>query len=475
MRFNSLEFYILLLSVFVVYYAIPVRFRGGILLVTSCVFYMAWRPEYILLILFSVGVDYGVAMGMERFHRTRARKLLLFLSLASNLGLLVFFKYVGLIADSLRKALAILHLRVEIPDLEILLPVGISFYTFQALSYTIDVYRGTTRAERSFTRLFLYVMFFPQLVAGPIERSTHLLPQFSKVVTFDYSRVSSGFRLILWGLIKKVAIADRLALLVDPVFDHVEAHSGLLLLLATYGFAFQIYADFSAYSDIARGSARVLGFDLTDNFNSPYTARSIPEFWRRWHISLSTWFRDYVYIPLGGNRKGPVCRCINLMVTFILSGVWHGANWTFVVWGAYHGLFYIVSVLTRDRMAKLGRRFGLPACPGWLQSLATFHIVLVGWVFFRAGTVGEAAWILSQVGTVHSSAGISLSLILEQIPLLVALVLLLVVDLQRKREPFDSFLGRWPVLGRWSAYVVGALLLLNVPSEVAVPFIYFQF
>ncbi|HVE38741.1 MAG TPA: MBOAT family O-acyltransferase [Planctomycetota bacterium] len=457
MTFQSPQFFVFFPCVFFLYFASPPRFRNSILLVASAVFYMAWRPEYILLILYLVTVDYFVALGLVRTSGSR-RKILLGFSLCSNLGLLFFYKYFAFAANALRLLAGALHLHLEPPAWEILLPVGISFHTFQALSYTIDVYRGETLPERNFFRLSLYVLFFPQLVAGPIERSSNLLPQFREVHEFDYEATASGLRLALWGLVKKVVIADRLALLSEPIYADPTHYTGLALLAATYAFAFQIYADFSAYSDIAIGVARALGFRLMKNFDRPYFARSPIEFWRRWHISLSTWFRDYVYIPLGGRQGGAGV----VFLTFLLSGLWHGAGWTFLIWGAYHGVLVALN--------RVAGRLTAWRPPPWISGLLTFHLVLVGWVLFRASSAADAFYILghltSGVGSLDTFIDRQLNWFLGGLGVLA----LLVADLGG-----PALQVRWPTTLRWASYVAGALLILNSRLAFDVPFIYFQF
>ncbi|MEM1270711.1 MAG: MBOAT family protein, partial [Bacteroidota bacterium] len=402
MFFNSVEFLIFFPVVVGLYFATPHRFRWILLLAASYYFYMAWEPAYALLIAGSTVVDYFTARAMGSRATKRERRPFLWLSLAANLGLLGYFKYANFFAGSLN-ALRVLP---EVPYHDFLLPVGISFYTFQTLSYTIDVYRGARDAERHFGIFALYVSFFPQLVAGPIERSTRLLPQFFEHYGFDYERVASGLRLMLWGFFKKVVIADHVATYVDVVYNSPADHTGLTVWIATYFFAFQIYCDFSGYSDIAIGTARVMGYELMDNFRRPYFSKSIAEFWRRWHISLSTWFRDYVYIPLGGNRVSKGRWYANLMIVFLVSGLWHGANWTFVVWGGLHGLYLVVGLVTqpaRDQAwsrvvsnQQLQRMSFLPSgatVRKWVAVFVTFHLVVLAGVFFRAANVGEA-WLL---------------------------------------------------------------------------------
>ena len=305
---------------------------------------MCWKPEYIFLILFSTIVDYYCGLKMEGAQNRTYKKLFLTLSLFTNLSVLFAFKYLNFFSDSIRYILNEFNIFYNIPYFNVLLPVGISFYTFQTLSYTIDVYRGQKKAEKHLGVFALYVSFFPQLVAGPIERSTRLLPQLKKENSFDYLRFKNGLLLMLWGFFKKIVIADRLAVLVNTVYNNPIDYQGITLIIATIFFAFQIYCDFSAYSDIAIGASKIMGYDLMKNFNRPYFSKSIAEFWRRWHISLGSWFRDYLYFFLGGNKKGQLIWYKNLMLVFLISGLWHGANWTFVIWGFLHGFYMIFSI-----------------------------------------------------------------------------------------------------------------------------------
>jgi len=334
MLFNSLDFLIFFPVIVGLYFALSPKYRWVLLLGASYYFYMCWKAEYIILIVFSTLVDYFAARQMARIQEKKKRRPFLYLSLLSNLGLLFFFKYWNFFSGETRALLDSWNIMADVPTFQLLLPVGISFYTFQTLSYTIDVYNGKLEPEKNLGRFALYVSFFPQLVAGPIERATHLLPQLRQTFDFDYQRVVSGLQQMLWGFFKKVVIADRLAVYVNEIYASPGDENGLALLLATYFFAFQIYCDFSGYSDIAIGAARVMGYDLMENFRTPYLSKSIREFWSRWHISLSTWFRDYLYIPLGGNRVPQVRWFLNLFIVFVVSGFWHGANWTFLIWGA---------------------------------------------------------------------------------------------------------------------------------------------
>ncbi len=385
------------------------RFSNPWLLLASYVFYGWWHPYYLILILFSTAVDYWCVRAMDHFKPVdstsgghgrqifQSRKFWLIVSLVNNLGTLGFFKYAGFFVQNLNSFFNSSGLGWTIPSpdswmpfgWEYLLPVGISFYTFQSMSYTIDFYRGHLAVERSFIRFATYVSFFPQLVAGPIERATRLLPQFSESRPVDFRAVSTGAYLFLIGLFKKLALANYLGLFVEQVFAFPEDHSTADLAAATFFFAWQIYFDFSGYSDMARGIARCMGFELCLNFNHPYLAGSLGEFWQRWHISLSTWFRDYVYIPLGGNRAGPWRLYANLFITFLVSGIWHGANWTFLVWGLWHGIGICISRLMSTRMDI---RF-----PAWLSVPVVFVFVWAGWVFFRADSMTQAVYIFERI------------------------------------------------------------------------------
>lgn len=386
MLFNSFEFLFFLPVALTLFFITPNVIKWVTLLILSYYFYMSWKPELIVLIILSTVIDYFAALLMSKASQFN-KKLLLSASLASNLGLLFVFKYYNFFADVLAST------NLDIPHLNLILPVGISFYTFQTLSYTIDVYRGKIDPEKNFGKFALYVSYFPQLVAGPIERSTNLLPQFSKKISFDYDRFADGFKLMTWGLFKKTVIADRLAPVVDIVYSTPSEYSGLSLLFATYLFAFQIYCDFSGYSDIAVGVSKMMGINLMDNFKRPYFSKSIHEFWQRWHISLSTWFRDYLYIPLGGNKVSKARWYFNLWIVFVVSGFWHGANWTFIIWGTLHGTYLIISILTAKFRKHLEVKSGITKNRFLYRSykiFITFHLVVFAWIFFRADNTGEA-------------------------------------------------------------------------------------
>jgi D-alanyl-lipoteichoic acid acyltransferase DltB (MBOAT superfamily) len=391
--FNSFEFLLFFPIVVSIAFLIPSRWRWLHLLIASYVFYMAWEPAYALLIFASTIVDYVVARQMERTDAPLRRRLLLSISLIVNLGLLFSFKYYNLINGTFVAAAAALGLNWPLPESNLLLPVGISFYTFQTLGYTIDVYWGKIKAERHFGRFALYVCFFPQLVAGPIERAQRLLPQFRKTHVWDTERVKSGLRLILWGLFKKVVVADRIALIADAIYGQPDAFGGLAVVIGTACFGYQVYCDFSGYSDIAIGTARVMGYDLMKNFDQPHLARSINAFWQRWHISLMSWFRDYIYIPLGGSRVSLWRMYLNIMAVFVASGIWHGAEWSFVVWGAMNGVYIVVGMQTaalRDRLAERTGFAQFPRVRAVWQVGSTVGITYFSFVFFRAETIPHA-------------------------------------------------------------------------------------
>ncbi|MEZ4672693.1 MAG: MBOAT family O-acyltransferase [Caldilineaceae bacterium] len=480
MQFNSAEFLLFFPAVLIVYFALPHRWRWVLLLGASYFFYMAWRAEYALLLLFSTVVDYAIACGMESTESLYRRRLLLATSLVTNLGLLFAFKYVAFFGRALQDFLPLFNSSYQVPIVHLLLPVGISFYTFQTLSYTIDVYRGTQKAERHLGIFALYVAFFPQLVAGPIERSTRLLPQFFAEHQFDYAQVASGLRRMAWGFFKKVVIADKAALIVDAIYNQPTAHSGFTLLIATYLFAIQIYCDFSGYSDIAIGAARTLGFDLMENFHLPYLAHSIADFWRRWHISLSTWFRDYLYIPLGGNRVGQTRHYLNLFIVFLVSGLWHGASWTFVIWGALHGIYFLLELVLTRPLSKFVQWIHLDRLPTllhWIRIAVVFHLVVFAWIFFRAHSVGDALYIIGQI-VGHLPVQVELTELhlgyLTYVVLALAIGFMLFIEAMRARDQIQLTVR--PLWVRWGAYYLLLMIIvlfgeLNAKGQ----FIYFQF
>ncbi len=391
MLFNSIQFVYFLPIVLVLYFLAPGRFRWIVLLIASYYFYMSWNVNYVFLILFTTIVSYVSAIGIVRSENQDVRKALLIISVTASLGVLFFYKYFNFFSDSLNTVLSAVAMDFRMPYFKLLLPVGISFYTFQTLSYTIDVYYGKKTVENHFGIYALYVAFFPQLVAGPIERSTRLLPQFRERHRFSWDNFVKGGKWIISGFFMKLVVADRLSLYVDSVYGNVLQHSGLTFIVATLFFSFQIYCDFAGYSAIAIGTARLMGYDLMINFRRPYFATSIGDFWHRWHISLSTWFRDYFYIPMGGSRVSVPRWYLNLFLTFLVSGLWHGANWTFVIWGALHGIYIII-----ENYFKLG--VGKDQTISTLNRLVRVAVVFVlatfAWIFFRADHVTHALYIV---------------------------------------------------------------------------------
>lgn len=482
-----------------IFYLLPHRYRRYHLLLASYIFYMFWRVEYIALILISTLVDYFAAQFMERAG-TRGRRIKwLLISICTNLCLLFTFKYFNFFIDSTSWVMHGLGIEVQLPTLNVLLPVGISFYTFQTMSYSIEVFRGTKKAEKNIGTFALYVAFFPQLVAGPIERPNRLLPQFSRKVRFDYDRFVSGLRLMLWGFFKKMVIADNLALVVDQVYGNITAYSGIHYLIATIFFAFQIYCDFSGYSDIAIGAARCLGYDLMENFRRPYHSKSIGEFWKRWHISLSTWFKDYLYIPLGGNRVKLPRYIFNLMITFLISGLWHGADWTFVAWGAINGGYLIFAIFTRNIRRAIVKWLHLDRLPRLYKLIrvaTTFSLITFSWIFFRARNIGDAFYI---VGNLFKGVGETLGQIFSDIigghpfdtilavfkqvglpttqllVLMAAMLFMEIIHLSQRRHPGLEVLKSKPLMVRWLAYYIIIFVIFLFARTETVAFIYFQF
>jgi alginate O-acetyltransferase complex protein AlgI len=488
MLFNSFSFLIFFTILCGIYFSIDDKYRRYFLLGASYYFYMCWKAEYIILIIASTLIDYFAGLKMANIKERHKRKKYLILSIGVNIGLLFAFKYFNFFNSSLKSVFNQLNIFYGVPVFKMLLPVGISFYTFQTLSYSIDVYYGKRGAERNLSIFALYVAFFPQLVAGPIERSTHLMPQFYRKFTFNYKRTTDGLKLMAWGFFKKIFIADRLAIFVNSVYNDPHQYRGLTLMVATVFFAYQIYCDFSGYTDIARGAAKVLGYDIMRNFDRPYSARSIKEFWHRWHISLTTWFRDYVYIPLGGNRRGLRRWHINVFIVFLLSGLWHGANWTFIAWGCLHGAYFLISIWTkkiRQRAVAVIKLDSLPWLMTFLQISITFILVNFAWILFRANNLTDALYIyqnlfsgLSEISTIdgikNSLGGFGLSDLEFIIAIMSILIMEIIQFIQTKRSPLD-IISDWPIVLRWGLYyaLVACILFFGVIGEKA--FIYFQF
>ncbi|MBE7442727.1 MAG: MBOAT family protein [Flavobacteriales bacterium] len=478
MLFNSFEFLLFFIVVTTAYFTFQHKYRWILLLISSYFFYGYWEIKYLSIIVISTLIDFYIGIKIYESSSQHIKRFYLYISLLSNLGILFVFKYFNFFIENASELIKIKNPSFELPLMELLLPVGISFYTFQTMSYSIDNYNEKIKPERHLGIFALFVTFFPQLVAGPIERASNLLPQFHKKQLFDYDRISNGLGLMLWGLFKKVVIADRLAIVVNEIYNNPNDYNGLTLVVGTIFFAFQIYCDFSGYSDIAIGAARVLGFDLMKNFNYPYFSKSINEFWKRWHISLSTWFRDYVYIPLGGNRRIKWRWYYNLFITFLISGLWHGANWTFIVWGIIHGTILIIETITIKKETS-NNKF-----KNGLLMLKTFIIVCLSWVFFRANNIQDAFSILTHIFDFGSYSFTQLSLYIVpttkntvyamDIFLSYVMIIILVgseyiFGTKLKFEELNYYKYKLPI------YVVGIVSILLFGAFEKNEFIYFQF
>jgi len=478
MLFNSLEFAIFLPIVFFVYWFIfrtKLRLQNAFLIFASYFFYGWWDWRFLSLIFFSSMVDYTVGLGLQKKQGKQTRKLLLLVSVLVNIGFLGFFKYYNFFLESFVDAFTFLGHPIKPGMLSILLPVGISFYTFQTLSYTIDVYRKKLEPTHDILAFFAFVSFFPQLVAGPIERATNLLPQFLNKRNFNQAKAIDGMRQILWGLFKKIVIADNCAVHVNEIFANSQDLSGSTLVMGAFLFALQIYGDFSGYSDIAIGTARLFGFKLMQNFAFPYFARDIAEFWRRWHISLTSWFRDYLYIPMGGSRVSTPKVIRNIFIVFIVSGLWHGANWTFLFWGLLHACYFLpLMVLHRNRknmdIVAKGRLF--PNIREFSAMIATFLLVVFAWVFFRAENLEQA---FAYSAGIFSMSVFSMPTIFPVEVLILILAMLIVEWLQRGKKHALQLDGvAIPAWGRWVIYYAVLFCIVWFTGEQQ-EFIYFQF
>ncbi len=475
MLFNSWQFAVFLPLVFLAYWALNPKFRWILLLAASYYFYMSWNVKYIVLILFTTFVSYAGAILIEKY---KYKKFALCLTIVSCLGVLFIFKYFDFFSQAVIDIFKLFSIRLHPITLKLMLPVGISFYTFQTLSYVIDVYKGKIKPERHFGIYATFISFFPQLVAGPIERTENLLPQIKSEHKFNYEQAVYGLQLIAWGFFKKLVIADNLALSVDSVYDNLYQYRGFALIIATIFFTIQIYCDFSGYSDIARGSAKLMGIELMENFRAPYLSSSIREFWGRWHISLSTWFRDYVYIPLGGSRVSKLRNYFNLIVTFLVSGLWHGANWTFVIWGGVHGLAQII-----EKIFNFNTHTRINTFKWFFKTIFVFIFVAAAWIFFRAQSFADVIYIFSHMFDgianlpVYIKTGfdavqgqkrffIGLSMILAAYDYIFVL---------KNQEPIE-LLNRQNVFIRWFCYIaMGFILVFFSQKGAGAEFVYFQF
>ena len=478
MLFNSIDFAIFLPIVFLLYWFVTdkkLKLQNFLIVAASYLFYGWWDWRFLSLILFSTLVDYTIGRQLRNEENQLKRRVLLWTSILVNLGFLGFFKYYNFFLDNFITAFSFFGQNIQANSLNIILPVGISFYTFQTLSYTIDVYKRKLEPTKDFVAFSAFVSFFPQLVAGPIERATHLLPQFYTKRTFDYSKAVDGMRQILWGLFKKIVIADNCAEYANLIFNNSADYSGSTLVLGALFFTFQIYGDFSGYSDIAIGTSRLFGFDLMRNFNFPYFSRDIAEFWRRWHISLSTWFRDYLYIPLGGSRGGTWMKVRNTFIIFIVSGFWHGANWTFIVWGALNAIYFLPLLLTnnnRNNLETVAQGKLLPSLKEISFMLLTFGLTVFAWIFFRAENIGHA---ISYISEIFSSSLFTIPEIRPRNLILLILFFVLIEWLGREGQYAISQLGiKWKRPIRYAMYyaIIIAIFWFGGKEQ---QFIYFQF
>lgn len=473
MEFNSVEYIIFLAAVFIIYQFINQRLRLILLLVASYVFYGCWNVKYSFLIVGITLASYISGYGMQRFPNWK--KKIVALSILSLVFVLFIFKYFNFFGDFINYLLTIRKIDIRISNLNILLPIGISFYIFQAISYIMDVYREKYAAEKSLLKYALYIAFFPQLVAGPIERADNIIPQLEKTYKFDYEQTTDGMILITWGLFKKMVIADELAVYVDMVYGNVVAYTGFSLVTATVMFAIQIYCDFSGYSDIAIGSAKMFGINLMKNFHAPYLSCSLQEFWTRWHISLSQWLRDYIYIPLGGGYKGKVRANINLLITFLLSGLWHGANVTYLLWGGVFGLAGVVEKnIHIKRDGKLSKIIGI---------VVTFCISCFAWIFFRSNTLEEAKYIIYHLTENITQWRQYLSVgyqaigwdTYKRIQIMISVLILFLADIVQDKGIGLKWVRKLPVVIRWGIYILLVLCVLLFSRKGGVEFVYFQF
>ena len=491
MLFNSVNFLIFFPITILIYYVLPKKAKNIWLLLASYFFYMCWNPSYILLLIFSTLVTYGCARLMAKQEEQSKKKKFVVLCILLNLAVLFFFKYNDFIFENAQYvAYKYLHLILLKPKIDVLLPVGISFYIFQALGYSIDVYRGKVEAEKNLLEYALFVSFFPQLVAGPIERSKDLLSQLKGDKPVDFYKARHGFLIMLWGFFLKLVIADRIGIFVDAVYDNFAEYQGWYLIVATVLFAFQIYCDFYGYSTIAVGAGKMLGVNLTENFNSPYLSTCVKAFWRNWHITLSSWFKDYVYIPLGGNKKSKCRTYLNTLIVFALSGLWHGANWTFVIWGLLNGLFQVVGDIVSKYTSKLKEKLNYNSDligAKIIKVITTFILIDFSWIFFRAKSLEDATKVVTSIFTNHNpwilfdgslfNLGVDAN---DFIVLAVALLVLLIADAFKKKQiRISEVIERQNLLIRWSVYLIAifSILIFGIWGSAydAKSFIYFQF
>ncbi|WP_431136994.1 MBOAT family O-acyltransferase [Psychroserpens mesophilus] len=488
MLFNSIDFSIFLPIVFLLYWFVTnknLKLQNFLIVIASYVFYGWWDWRFLSLIIISTLIDFSIGILLSKEESSLKRKILLWTSICANLGFLGFFKYYNFFLDNFISAFSFFGTEINANSLNIILPVGISFYTFQTLSYTIDIYKKKLEPTKNIIAFSAFVSFFPQLVAGPIERATNLLPQFYTKREFDYFKTVDGMRQILWGLFKKIVIADNCAHYANMIFNNSSEYGGSTLVIGALLFTFQIYCDFSGYSDIAIGTSRLFGFNLRQNFAFPYFSRDIAEFWRRWHISLSTWFRDYLYIPLGGSRGSIWMKIRNTFIIFIVSGFWHGANWTFIVWGTLNALYFLPILLTKNNRKNLnvvaeGRL--LPSAKEFSMMLITFVLTVIAWVFFRAENITHAIQFMTDMFsglTLHANYWTSYKFVFWRIgyPFIITLVLFVLFEWRGREQQFaiQNFAQIRSRTLRWSMYILIVLIIYFIGSFGETSFIYFQF
>jgi len=502
MLFSSISFLLFMLVLFLVYWMIPHKFRWILLLLANIIFYGSYDKRYLLALFFATVISYITGLYIEEKSDGKKKKGIFAAGVILSLSLLLIFKYTNFVIGSGEKLLKLLSIPVDDITLKLIMPAGISFYTFQMVGYIVDVYKGKIKAERNFFKYTVFVTFFPNISSGPIERAGHFLPQLEIEKKFDYESCVYGMRLLLLGLLKKIVFADSMSKYVNNVFDHVQDFSGPALIFATILFTFQIYCDFSGYSDMAIGVAKLLGFDLPVNFNAPYYASSIKEFWARWHISLSTWFRDYVYIPLGGNRVSKLKRNRNLIITFLVSGLWHGANWTFVLWGGIHGLCQVIENTINEKIRhnnkirnseKIGNNeiIGNNEKAGKIDQnqkpvekviriIITFVIVSFAWMFFRANSISDAIYILRNMFIPGSIAEAFARMSMSKFSILktfLAILALMIFDYFNSKRDILANMSRINIVIRWLIYIALTVLIitLKIHNGTTQEFIYFKF
>lgn len=492
MIFSTIRFVIFFSITFLMYYTVKGKYRWLILLSASYFYYISWSFKYAILLLATTSISFVLAKFMDREKNSSSKKRYLCLSLMLNLGILFIFKYFNFFNDTIGLVLTKMNIPQIIPNFKLLMPLGVSFYTFQIIGYMIDVYRGKIRAEKNFGVFALFVSFFPQIVAGPIQRGNEFLHQFYQKRQMNLVKVKEGLILILWGLFKKIAISDKLAVYVNKVYDNPYDYSGIILIVATFLFSIQLYCDFSGYSDMAIGYAKILGFELKSNFDRPYFAKSIQEFWRRWHISLSTWFRDYLYIPLGGNRVSRIRSYLNIFIVFLLSGLWHGANWTYIVWGALHGLYLIVFQLLKKAdngyILKKLQPNKFQKLKDLIHTVITFSIVTFAWIFFRANKISDAIYIVKNLFTdvgyifdIHYMGKVLIGIGLTKYDcflVFIPIFILFVMHIVQKENTLTEFIINKPLIIRWGIYyllIFSIILLGGYGNAESTQFIYSQF